>query len=447
MPTEAGCLRAFDSQIDLYQLLGLLWARKWAVLLVLAVVPVLGYLALSRVPRLYESSATILVEPRPNYYGMSLQTPPSVPDRTTIASNVQLLRSRDTLMAVVEQLGLHNEAEINGGKSGQAAVDAAVLALEGQVLVTSELGTAIVWLRTRARDPELARQLAQTIAETAITRRAQQGLDDARQALQWLDSTIPSLRERVLAAEDEVAKFRISRGTFADSPEGSLAGGQLSDMAGRRLAAEERSSSFRARAAVLRERIAAGGSLAGSSELAADPRSSSLIQQRASLEGQLAQQASSLGASHPSLQGLRAQRAALDAQLVAAARQVIEQMERQAESEAALAAALAADQQGLQQTVGVEERDSVALAALQREAAAQRLVLERYLQQAEAARAQVETGAAFPDMRLVSQPVVSSTPVSPKTGLVLLAVMITAGAVVLTYLIITSLVARRPLAG
>jgi uncharacterized protein involved in exopolysaccharide biosynthesis len=144
---------------------------------------------------------------------------------------------------------------------------------------------------------------------------------------------------------------------------------------------------------------------------------------------------------------LRAQLAALDAQLVAAARQVVEQMERQAESEAALAAALAADQQGLQQTVGVEARDSVALAALQREAAAQRLVLERYLQQAEAARAQVETGAAFPDMRLVSQPVVSSTPVSPKTGLVLLAVMITAGAVVLTYLIVTSLVARRPLAG
>jgi uncharacterized protein involved in exopolysaccharide biosynthesis len=446
MPTEAGCLRAFDSQMDLYQLLGVLWARKWAVLLVLAVVPVLGYLALSRVPRLYESSATILVEPRPNYYAMGLQAPPSVPDRTTIASNVQLLRSRDTLMAVVEQLGLHEEAEFNGGKSGQAAVDAAVLALEGQVLVTSELGTAIVWLRTRARDPELARQLAQTIAETAITRRAQQGLDDARQALQWLDSTIPSLRERVLAAEDAVAKFRIARGTVADLPEGSLVGGQLSDMAGRRLAAEERSSSFRTRAAVLRERIAAGGS-AGSTELAADPRSSSLIQQRASLEGQLAQQASSLGASHPSLQGLRAQLAALDAQLVAAARQVVEQLERQAESEAALAAALAADQQGLQQSVGVEERDSVALAALQREAAAQRLVLERYLQQGEAARAQVQTGAAFPDMRLVSQPVVSSTPVSPKTGLVLLAVMITAGAVVLTYLIVTSLVARRPLVG
>ncbi|WP_164854847.1 Wzz/FepE/Etk N-terminal domain-containing protein [Devosia sp. 1566] len=440
-------MRAFDSQIDLYQLLGIIWARRWAALLVLLVVPVLAYIAVSRVPRLYESSATILVEPRPNYFGAGQPASVSVPDRATISSNVQLLRSRDTLMDVVAQLGLAQQAEFNGGETGQAAFDAAVLALDERTLVTSELGTAIIWLKTRAHAPEVARQLALSIAETAIARRAQQGLDDARQALAWLESTIPELRQRVFQAEDAVAKFRIARGTIGDLPEGSMVGSQLSDMAGRRLAAEERSSSFRARAAVLRQRLALGGSLVGSTELAADARGRSLIQLRASLQGQLAQQASSLSFNHPNVLGSRAQIADVDAQLATAARHIADQMDRQAETEAALAAALAADQQILQQSVGGEERDSVALAALQRDAAAQRSVLERYLQQAEAARAQVDGGAAFPDMRLVSHPVVSSAPVSPKTGLVLLAVMITAGALVLTYLIVTSLVARRPAAG
>ena len=436
-------MRAFDSQIDLYQLLGAVWARRWAVLLVLGVVLALAYVVVSRVPRVYESSATILVEPRPNFYGATEQTQ-TLPERSTVASNVQLMRSRDTLRMVAETLNLAEVPEFNGGKTGEGVLDAAVLALEDRTLVINELGTAIIWLRTRAHDAELARLLAQTIADTAIARRAEQGLSDARQAMQWLESTIPELRTRVFQAEDAVAKFRIAHGTVANVPEGSLLASQLGDMAGRRLAAEERSASFAARASVLRERIAQGASLVGSTDLAGDARGRSLVQQRATLQGQLAQQASRLSPNHPTVAGLGAQIADMDRQLAIAARQMAEELERQAETEAALARALGSDQQGLEQTAGTEARDSVALAALEREAAAQRAVLEHRLAQVEAARAQVDTGAAFPDMRLVSHPVVSSTPVSPKTGLVLLAVAIAAGAAIFTQLIVSSLVARRP---
>ncbi|MDB5622099.1 MAG: hypothetical protein JWR39_662 [Devosia sp.] len=441
-PTGALCLRAFDSQIDLYQLLGVLWARRWAVLLVLGAVMGLGYVAVSRVPRLYESSATILVEPRPNFYGMAVEGQTRT-DRSIVSSNVQLMRSRDTLAEAAEKLNLADLPEFNGGETGSAARDAAVRALEERTLVINELGTAMIWLRVRASDRELARLLTLTIAETAMARRAEQRLDDARQALAWLNNAIPELRRQVSQAEEAVARLRITNGTVSNLPEGSLVAGQLSDMAGRRLAAQERRGGFAARAGVLRARIAAGGSLVGSTDLAADARGGSLIQQRASLRGQLAAQASRLAPNHPTIAGLQAQIAEVDRELTLVARQVAEELERQAAAEADLAAALNADQESLQQTAAGEERDGVSVAALEREAAGQRLVLEHYLAQREAARAQVDARAAFPDMRLVSQPAVASAPVSPKTGLVLLAIAIAGGAAVLTWLIVTSLVARR----
>src|SRR5690606_27210113 len=87
--------------------------------------------------------------------------------------------------------------------------------------------------------------------------------------------------------------------------------------------------------------------------------------------------------------------------------------------------------------------DTVTLDGLEREAKAQRDLLEGYLQRYSEAMSRVDANSALPDVRVVSLAAPSVSPASPKTSLILLAVGIVALATQLGVIIFGELISGR----
>src|SRR5690606_18711503 len=92
---------AREEHIDVGAMLSALTRRLPRIAAVTVLLLVITYVILLFMPRLYESSASILVEPRSNVYVRSAnEQAPTITGAETgvVSSQIELLRSRDTLM-------------------------------------------------------------------------------------------------------------------------------------------------------------------------------------------------------------------------------------------------------------------------------------------------------------------------------------------------------------
>lgn len=434
----------YDTEIDLYLLLRTIWSRGISIVLVLGLTLAIAYFAVSRMPRLYESFATMLVEPRSNIY-LWPGEPVGEVTGSLVASRLELARAPETFAMVVEDLGLAQVPEFNGGKAGQAAFEAALATLSDQVVVSGDRRTAVFYIRARSRDRELAMHIANGVAQAAVARRSQFMVEDARRAVEWLEGEVPGLTARVRAAEAAVAEYRIDRDMLGGTASGGLVHEQMTSLSERIAAADERRIALTARADVLTRMIESGAPIDGLVELAQNPAIEGLLRQRSDLQVELAREASTLLADHPQLAALRARVEEIDRQVIAEGRRMAEDLRREAEAEAGLADALRRDLATLQRSASEGIVDSVDLAALEREASSGRSLLEQYLTRLDAARSLVATGGALPDIRIVTHAMEASGTISPRTGLVLAAVAIVAAGAVLVWVAVMGLAtaARR----
>src|SRR5690606_21363170 len=121
-------------------------------------------------------------------------------------------------------------------------------------------------------------------------------------------------------------------------------------------------------------------------------------------------------------------------------------LEAEAQIEGALEASLQADMARAKSSASLATRDTVTLDGLEREAKAQRDLLEAYLLRFNEASSRVEANSALPDVRVVSEAAPSVTPASPKTSFIMLAVGLLSVVVQLGALIFGELLSGRALA-
>src|SRR5690606_24490460 len=107
--------------------------------------------------------------------------------------------------------------------------------------------------------------------------------------------------------------------------------------------------------------------------------------------------------NHPTIRALDAQIGEIESQIAAEGRRVASALEAQAQIEADLQASLEAELERLKVTAGNDTRDGVALAELEREASAQRELLNAYLLRLAEATARSDVNSALPDVRMVSE--------------------------------------------
>ena len=430
-----------DMRMDIGALLSAIFRRLIRIALVTGLVVGIAAALLMQMPKLYESSASLLVEPRENAYlrapGDQGNSSSGITVEAMMSSQIELIKSRDLLSEVAKSEKLADVPEfaepgfspvtyvleLMGRTPPKGDVDEIVLAnLAQRMTVIRERDSAVVSIYVRSESPELAARIANALAERHIQRRTAQSISDTAEASVWLDREIARLREVVGKAETAVADFKIANDLFIGTNATPVTDQQLSTVASQILEAQQRQNAADARAGLIRGLIEGGQAVEGIADIRDSVVVQSLLESKGAMQSELAQRSTTLLPNHPTIRALNAQIAQIDGQIAAEALKIASALDVEARVEGELETKLKADLIAAKTVASSATKGSVTLDGLEREAKAQRDLLETYLARYSDASARTASNAALPDVRIITAAAPSSEPASPKVALTLGAV-------------------------
>ncbi len=431
-----------ETRMDMGALFGAIFRRLPRILIVTALFLVGTYFLLNLVPAKYRSSASILVESRESVFtraNNATQPRQSGLDPSYVPSQIELIRSRDTLMKVIEKENLRDVAEFNGANTSllgtilglirpapnnQLSDERVLLAVAKNLKVSQLGGSRIITISFSSTDPELAAKIANSIANMHIMLRAELSVSDTVGATIWLEEEIKTMREQVANAEAKVAKYRIDNDLFVGSNNTNVLDQQLTVIATQISQAQERNSIAQSRVDLIVGLLKQGQSLEGVPDVRDSVVIQRLSQDKAGLQGERAQLLATLLPNHPNIQAISAQISEIDKQIRIEARQVANALAAEAKIQTGLEQSLRDDLVRLKLDVSGATQSSVMLNELEREAKAQRDLLNTYLLRFRDASARTDSTSSLPDVRVVSIAAPAIQPASPKKTFILLAVAI-----------------------
>jgi len=432
-----------DLRMDAGGLMRAIWVRLPRIALVTALLLAATFAILMFVPKTYESSASLLVEPRDSTYTRSAtdtaasSSSGSVNADALISSQIELIKSRDLLLEVVDSQNLRSVPEFSGAgfnpvnavlaligrKPDAKSLDETVLAnLTDRMTVIRERDSSVISVFVRSTDSTLAANIANAIAEEHVKRRGAQSVNDTSDAKVWLLGEIDKLRAKVKAAETQVANYKVENGLFVGVNATPVTDQTMSTVSQQIADAQQKKNDAQSRADLIRGLVKSGQALDGVADVRNSVVISSLLQTMANLQGELAQKSTTLLDGHPTIKALRAQLAELEDQIRAESRKVAASLDSEAKVQGDLEQRLRDDLTRAQMASSDATKGGVTLDSLEREAKAQRDLLETYLARYNDAEARSASNAALPDVRIVADAAASVVPSSPKVGLILGAV-------------------------
>ncbi|WP_113448742.1 exopolysaccharide transport family protein [Rhizobium cremeum] len=424
-----------DVDIDLAQLFRAVWHKRLRILAVTALAGGLAFAGANLISPSYRGEARILIEPRQPTFSATERagtTTEPVLDELNIVSQVQLLQSVDLIKQVVRDLKLYELEEFDPDTNPSVVSHLLVLvglkknpldlAPKERVLKTFQEKlqvyqvekSRVIGIEFTSEDPKLAAAVPNEIAKVYSAIQSGAKLDSNSEAARWLEPEIANLREKVQEAEKKVADYRASAGLLPLSETSTFSAQQLSDISAELARVRGERANAEAKAEDVRAALKAGRS----TETLEAVASSEAIQRLKGTESEIRAQISDLSTTllegHPQMKALRAQLAGIREQIAAESAKVAAGLEN------AAAVSRARETQLIQQlnTVKAESaragEDEVGLKALEREAAAQRQLLETYLARYREATTRMAKDASPADARLISQAVEPTEPNFPK---------------------------------
>ena len=445
-----------SGDLDLHALgHALMRKRNWIIVpTVLALV--LSLTAVNMVTPRFKSEARILIDGRESVFLRPTgerNEERSALDPEAVTSQVQLVQSRDLAREIIRKNKLAELPEfdpvlrgISPLKSLLAMVgigrDPFSLTPEERVLEAYyERFTAyavdksrVIVVEFQSRDPELAARIANSIAEGYLVLQQDARQQQAKSAGQWLSGEIERLRKKVAEDESRVEDFRSKSSLFVGTNNTTLSNQQMGELNTQLNSARALKSDAESKARLIREMLQSGQPIEASEVLNSE-LVRRLAEQRVTLRAQLAEQSSTLLGGHPRIKELKAQLADLDRQLREEAGKVSRSLDNDARIASGRVDGLVGSLDQLKKQASSSNGQDVQLRALEREAKAQRDLLESYLAKYREASARENIEAAPADGRIISRATVSNTPAYPKKlPIVLIAtlatLLLTSGAIV-----------------
>jgi uncharacterized protein involved in exopolysaccharide biosynthesis/Mrp family chromosome partitioning ATPase len=436
---------ASDGQLDLSHLARALWRRKRWIIIPTIIAGVAAAVFVTLATPQYRSQALVLIENRETAYnrpeGSDRAQERQRPDPEAVASEVQLALSRDLARSVVRDLKLGERPEFN--PEANASPVSALLRLVGLARDPSRMTfeervlerfyerlsvyqvekSRVIGINFHSESPVLAAEVANAVAERLLQSQRAAKQAAMRQAGLWLSAEIEQLRGRVGEAEARAETFRGKSNLYIGSNNTSLSAQQLGEMNTQIVAARSQRVEAETKAKMIREMLRTGKAIEAS-----DVVNSELIrrlnEQRVTLKAQLAEQSSTLLDQHPRIKELKAQIADLEAQTRVEAAKLARSFENDAKMIGSRVETMSANLDQVKKQASALGADDVQLRALEREAKAQRDLLESYLARYRDVTARESPDAVLPDARVVSQAVPAPTPYFPKKLPIILIAML-----------------------
>jgi polysaccharide biosynthesis transport protein len=456
MASGTPAVAAASGDLDL-RVLGQALARKRGWIIVPTVLAaVLSITAVNLVTPRYKSEARILVDGRENVFlrpNGERNEERTALDAEAVTSQVQLLLSRDLAREIIRKNKLAERPEFDPVLQGLSPVKS-LLALFGigrdPFSLTPEERvldayydrfaayavdkSRVIVIEFQSLDPDLAARVANSIAEGYLVLQQSARQEQAKSASQWLSGEIDNLRKKVAEAESRVEDFRSKSSLFVGTNNTTLSNQQMGELNTQLNNARALKSDAESKARLIREMLQSGKPIEAS-EVVNSELIRRLSEQRVTLRGQLAEQSSTLLDNHPRIKELKAQLADLDRQIRDEASKLSRSLDNDARIASGRVEGLSASLEQLKKQATSTNGNDVQLRALEREAKAQRDLLESYLAKYREANTRENIDTAPADGRVISRATVSNAPAYPKKlPIVLIAtlatLMLTSGAIV-----------------
>jgi uncharacterized protein involved in exopolysaccharide biosynthesis len=419
--------QSFDSNGEL-GLRGLVSAirRRWRAIVGPTLLAFVGLAIFVHVvsPR-YTAETRVLLENQETYFTRpdrpNLQPEQAaILDTEAVASQVDLITSYDLARHAIDLLKLKGNPEFDPLAGGFGPI-ARILILLGvtsdatresadQRVVTKFLDrltvfsppkTRIITIQFSSRDPELAARAANLVAKLYLQEQAAAKRARASLAADALQSEIADLKTKLVAADDDLQKYRLKTGLLAGSNNVTISSQQLTEINTDLSNARARQADAQAKASLIRELLQSGHA-ANIIDVINNDLVRRISEQRVTAQAELALELRSLLPGHPRIKALTAQVQQYDLALKMAAKETELSLENEAKIAAQRVANLESALAQQKTLAGSANFDEVHLRALQRIADAYKDQLESASSKYQEALAR-ETSIATPsDARVIS---------------------------------------------
>jgi uncharacterized protein involved in exopolysaccharide biosynthesis/Mrp family chromosome partitioning ATPase len=424
-----------DVDIDLGQLVRAVWARRLKVVAITVLGAGVAFAGAKMMSPKYRSETRILIEPRaPAFANAQTNDAATSPllDELNIASQVQLLQSADLIKQVINAQKLYQLPEFDAAANRSALGDILVAlhlkksplenpaeervidAFTERLQVYQVPGSRVIGITFTSKDPKLAATIPNAMAAAYLVKQSGAKLDSNSEATRWLEPEIETLRRKVNDAEQKAAEYRAEHGLLPTNGGTNFPTQQLNDISAELTRVRGERANAEARAQSVRNALSSGEP----SDTLQDIMSSQSIQRLKGTESALQSQISDLQTSllnnHPRLKSLRAQLADIKTQIRQETQKILASIESEAKVASLRQKELEQQSDKVKANSAQAGEDEVGLNALEREATAQRQLLETYLSRYREAASRADKNSSPADARVVSSAIQPVDPYFPK---------------------------------
>lgn len=428
---------AADVDVDLRQLFASL-ARNWLrIVLVTLVVTGLAFAFAWLATPQYKAVAKLEIGPRESVFtrpaGTSNDDKPAT-DEEAVATEVQIISSPDILKQVAADLNLEKLPEFDEALKMSALGRVLVLvglksdpfdippeervlkAMHDKLNVYGVEKSRVIAVEFSSRDPKLAAQVADAIAQAYIASKGNAKKESNTAATGFLGPEITDLQNRVKEAEAKVAAYRAQSDLLMGGNNSVLATQQLSELSSELSRVRANRAAAEATADSVRKALQNGGTLDSVPEVLSSELIQRLLERQVELRTNIADLSTTLLDNHPRIRALKSQLADLDGQIRNEAQKILKGLATQAQTAKAREDQLVAEVNTLKVASARAGEQQVELDALQRDANAQRQQLESYMASYREAASRADRNYLPVDARLLSKVQVPTEPYFPKIG-------------------------------
>ncbi len=422
-----------EVELDLKALLTSIYGAKWKLLIAsLAMAGLVGFMIFSQQAN-YSADARLLIAPQDAGFARSSvdsPVPVASADEAMFASQVQVLTSRDLASRVIDKLGIIDEPELQEGSllsglvasiglggGGKDAKERAIENFAKRLNIEAVDMTRVISVQYKSLKAEMAANIVNAVIEDYRLLQRNAKVENTKDATRLLETEITKLRERVRIAESKVEAFRSTSDLLQTAGDGSdtLIEQRLSDANAQLARVRTEKTEAEARASRVRALLKDGVSGQSATEVASNPLIQRLKEQELAQEGQIAELSATLLPAHPRIKALKTQLTQTQNALRSEVRNILQGLENDARIAAAREKGLLKDLNRLKIDVAGVNEQSIKLRALEREATAQRQLLESFLARYREALSLQNPEFVPPDARIIARATVPSEPLPKNT--------------------------------
>ncbi|CVI55585.1 polysaccharide biosynthesis protein UppB [Agrobacterium leguminum] len=437
-----------DVDIDLAQLVAAIWQRKGRIAAITLLAGGAAFVISSMMSPAYKGEARVLIESRAASFGASQQSnAPAEPvlDELTVSSQVQILQSVDLIKQVAKDMKLYELDEFDpeahpslisqllvaiGVKKDPLQVlpeERVLKAFREKLQVYQVESSRVITVEFSSQDPKLAAAIPNEMMKAYIALQSGAKLDTSTEAARWLEPEIANLREKVREADRKVADYRASSDLLSAGQGETLATRQLGDISTELGRIRGERANAEARAEGVRSALASGRPLDTFPDVVGSPTIQRLKENETTIRSQISDLSSSLLEGHPRIRALRNQLDGIQRQIQEETRKVLASLENEANVSRLRERQLVQQLNMLKSESVRAGEQQVGLNDLEREASAQRQLLETYLARYREATSRAGSVDSTPaDARVISTAVEPREPYFPKTGAITIVVTLAA---------------------